>query len=298
MGICTAKIHHTILFEIVGDEIVEMTDLQTFKPQQLSNLVWAYATSNVCQPSLFKKVGDEIVRTKDLELFTSQELSNIVWAYATCDIHHKDLFKKVEDAIAAMNTTQFSEQSLSNIAWAYAVMTNVCPLLFSDDFMEALANKSHKFTPEELSQLHQWHLWHSKEKSSVGLPEQLREKCHQVFHEAGTSSSKLQNDVISELNLMGLRPVGEFLTPSGYSLDVLVEFNGKTIGIEVDGPSHYIRGLPNGATALKRRQVSTIDKIPLVSVPYWEWNRLGNDQEKEQNYLRSLLDSIQNTASI
>jgi hypothetical protein len=36
---------------------------------------------------------------------------------------------------------------------------------------------------------------------------------------------------------------------------------------------------------LKRRQVPSIDEIDLVSVPYWEWNKLGKDEVKKQVYL-------------
>ncbi|KAL3769303.1 hypothetical protein ACHAWO_007975 [Cyclotella atomus] len=33
----------------------------------------------------------------------------------------------------------------------------------------------------------------------------------------------------------------------------------------------------------------TIDKIPLESVPYWEWDKLGKDCFKKQQYLKSLI---------
>jgi hypothetical protein len=51
----------------------------------------------------------------------------------------------------------------------------------------------------------------------------------------------------------------------------LIEIHGKNIGVEVDGPSHFINKQPNGP----------IDKIPLVSVPYWEWDKFGKDRDKE-----------------
>ena len=78
---------------------------------------------------------------------------------------------------------------------------------------------------------------------------------------------------------------------SGYRIDALVEVNGKTIGVEVDGPSHFIgrSKSPLGSTIMKRRQVQAIDKIELVTVPYWEWDKLGKDQAKKQEYLRKLL---------
>jgi hypothetical protein len=40
---------------------------------------------------------------------------------------------------------------------------------------------------------------------------------------------------------------------------------------------------------LKRRQVIAIDKISLVSVPYWEWDELGNDRRGQQQYLQKIL---------
>ena len=70
-----------------------------------------------------------------------------------------------------------------------------------------------------------------------------------------------------------------------------MEVNGKTIGVEVDGPSHFIGKSKSltGSTILKRRQVSSIDGIELVSVPYYEWDMLGKNEVKKQQYLRKLL---------
>ncbi len=71
-----------------------------------------------------------------------------------------------------------------------------------------------------------------------------------------------------------------------------MEVNGKKIGIEVDGPSHFIGRKPTGSTILKRRQVDTLDDIRVISVPYWEWNKLGKDRGKKQEYLRTLLGLV------
>jgi len=82
---------------------------------------------------------------------------------------------------------------------------------------------------------------------------------------------------------------------SGYRIDALVEVNGKTVGIEVDGPSHFIGSSKSALarTILKRRQVPAIDRIELVSVPYWEWNKLGKDEVKKQEYLRERLGLVE-----
>ena len=84
-------------------------------------------------------------------------------------------------------------------------------------------------------------------------------------------------------------PEEEVLTASGYRLDALVEVNGMKVGIEVDGPSHFIIQEPTGSTFLKRRQVNKLDDIRIVSVPYWEWDKLEKDRVKKQQYLRSKL---------
>jgi hypothetical protein len=100
----------------------------------------------------------------------------------------------------------------------------------------------------------------------------------------------LQDDVVSVLSSIGMLPEEEVLTASGYRLDALVEVNGTKVGIEVDGPSHFINREPTGSTLLKCRQVNNLDDIRIVSVPYWEWSKLGKERVKKQMYLRSKLD--------
>ena len=90
------------------------------------------------------------------------------------------------------------------------------------------------------------------------------------------SNPRFQDDVISVLSSIGLRPEEEELT-SGYFLDALIEVNDMKVGIEVDGTSHFINREATGSTLLKRRQENNLDDIRIVSVPYWEWNELGKD---------------------
>jgi hypothetical protein len=57
----------------------------------------------------------------------------------------------------------------------------------------------------------------------------------------------------------------------------------------VDGPSHFIGGKAKGSTILKRRQLNTLDAIPVVLVPYWGSGTIGKDRGKKKEYLRTLL---------
>eukprot|EP00956_Cyclotella_meneghiniana_P037576 scaffold140783_cov73-Cyclotella_meneghiniana.AAC.1 len=288
----TANEQHHGLYKKVGDEISLKVNLASFKPQALANTVWAYATANEHHPRLFKKVGDEIAAKDNLASFNPQNLANIVWAYATSNKHHHGLFKKVGDEISKIdNFNLFTKQNLANMAWAYAVFNHDSSFMFDTSFRDELCDRQRDFTEEELGQLHQWHLWQTKELANEGLPKSMQDKCKQMFLSSGTTSSKLQKDVVRELKVMNLDPFEEYQTQSGYSLDALIDTEGKKLGVEVDGPFHYIDREPNGSTLLKQRQVSTIDEIPLVTVPYWEWDKLGNDRGKKRKYLQTLLGS-------
>jgi hypothetical protein len=63
----------------------------------------------------------------------------------------------------------------------------------------------------------------------------------------------LQNDVLSVKYSIGFEPKEEENSPkhwlqSGY----IVNVDGEDVGIEVDGPSHFIERVPMGKTVLKR----------------------------------------------
>mmetsp|Transcript_20401 Transcript_20401/g.30328 ORF Transcript_20401/g.30328 Transcript_20401/m.30328 type:complete len:144 (+) Transcript_20401:312-743(+) len=113
----------------------------------------------------------------------------------------------------------------------------------------------------------------------------------QRLHLRRVNSIKVTRRCGGALLHIGLDPKEEVLMGSGYRIDAIVEVNEKTIAVEVDGPSHFIgrSKSPTGSTILKRRQVPPIDGIELVSVPYWNWDKLGKDKAKKQEYLRHLL---------
>ena len=315
------------LFAIVADQVALQEHLQAFNPQDLSNIVWAHAASEIADPRLFDQIATHIVGLENLDDFTPQALSNILWGYTVLQESYPLLSEKITNAAIekkeAFNFQEISsllwvqatagivdehvylsmvpvvrsiittcnEQCLANIAWAYTVSGVAAPSLFDDEFIKACLAKEDEFTTSHLSQLYQWEMWQEELSSNVHLPESLIERCRSAFISQGCLPSTTQDEVISELGHIGLDPKEEYQTPRGYFLDALVEVNGSKIGIEVDGPSHYIGEEPTGSTFLKQRQVSNLDGISVVSVPYWEWDEHGDDSSKKQQYLRSLLRS-------
>jgi hypothetical protein len=217
--------------------------------------------------------------------FNSQNIANLLWAYATVRIIDQHLFTSFAPAVKSV-LGKCNNQNVTNIAWSYAVANVNDPVIFNTDFIDVCQARAHGFVPENLFQLHQWQLWQDELKSGINLPPALCEKCRQAFDLRLPQPSNLQDDVISVLSSIGMLPEEEVLTPSGYSLDAIVKVNGVKVGIEVDGPTHFINGDPTGSTLLKRRQVSNLDGIRIVSVPYWEWSEVGNDCSKKQQYLR------------
>jgi hypothetical protein len=260
-----------------------MKDLGQFKPQEQSNLLWAYATAGETHPLLFQKMADLAI-TKSNDCYP-QGIANLLWAYATVAIIDKHLFLSFAPAVKSV-LSQCNSQNVANIAWAYTVANINDPSIFDTDFMNALQAKANDFSVEGYFQLYQWQLWQEELQSGINLPPALREKCRQAFVSQSYQSSIFQDDVISVLSSIKLCPEEEVLTPSGYRLDALVKVNGEKVGIEVDGPSHFMNQEPTGSTLLKWRQVTTLDGIRIASVPYWEWNKLGNERAKKQGYLQ------------
>jgi hypothetical protein len=234
---------------------------QEFKPQHFSNILWLYATAGKSHPLLFQKVT--LVAISRHNEYNSQSIANILCAYATVAIIDQHLFTSFAPAVKAV-LSQCNSQNVANIAWAYAVANVNDPSLFNSDFMIALQAKANDFGTEDYFQLHQWQLWQDEIKSGINLPPTLCEKCCQAFVSQPYCLSSLQNDVISVLSSIGICPKEEVLTLSGYRLDALVKVNGMKVGIEVDGPSHFVNQEPTGSALLKRRQVNTLDGICII----------------------------------
>ncbi|KAL7528123.1 hypothetical protein ACHAWF_002448, partial [Thalassiosira exigua] len=276
------------VFEKFANYIVQLDDLRALKPQALAYTAWAYATSKESNPILFQKLSEAVLKKRNE--FNSQNIANFLWAAATNGHVEQNLFEEMAPTAASL-LPKCNIQGLANLAWAYAVADVQIPSLFNHDFTNAYLEKETKFKKEALRQLHQWNLWQLECESGIQLPPSLRKKCYNAFVSEDPTPSALQDDVILELSAIGLNPEEEVLTKSGYRIDALVEVNGNKVAIEVDGPFHFVDRCPNGSTMLKHRQVAKLEGMPVISVPYWEWDKLKKDRGKKQQYLRSLLGS-------
>ena len=263
----------------------QVGSLSNDSPNQI--LQYILNGTRVYQPLIFQKLSDRAMKRRNK--FKPPTIANFLWAYASNGHIDKNVFQSFIPKLKTL-LGRCSTRDLAIIAWAYATVAGVhAPSLFNDSFVQICQTRKDDFTLEELCQLHQWNLWQKELKSDINLPSELKGKCYQSFISRDPNPSSMQYDVISTLAYTGLHPKKEVLTHSGYSIDAKVEVNGKKIGIEVDGPFHFLGKKPSGSTILKRRQIYNLENLTLVSVPYWEWHEFGKDGKKKEKYLCSLL---------
>eukprot|EP00986_Skeletonema_menzelii_P021150 scaffold33403_cov148-Skeletonema_menzelii.AAC.3 len=261
------------------------TKWEEFDAQPLANMAWAFATAEEDKPSLFEGIADSAITIKNN--FTSQGVSNLLWAFSAAGYPEQRLFQSL--AIPASSIlNEASHQSLANIAWAYSVANVEDSSLFNEQFVSFCVQKEHDFDYQGLRQLHQWNLWRKELKSDIVLPIDLGSRCFNEFSKQSLITSDLQKQVVSVLHSVRFNVDEEVQTNSGYFLDATFINNGKVIGLEIDGPSHFIGKKKKGNTILKKRQVANIDHIPIISVPYWEWNDLVSVEDKERYILSKI----------
>ena len=104
----------------------------------------------------------------------------------------------------------------------------------------------------------------------------VRERCRAAFVAEAPRPSLMKRQVAVALAELGPCVTEEVRTAEGYSVDVVfATSDGREVGVEVDGPSHFVGAshTPTGATLLKRRQPRAAGWV-LLPVPYWEWEAL------------------------
>jgi RAP domain/FAST kinase-like protein, subdomain 2 len=297
-GFATLNHKAPLLFHAIAD--AARCCIHDFDSQNFSNSAWAFATMNHEAPSLFESIARAArVRIHD---FNPQHLSNTAWAFATLNHKAPLLFDAIARA-APVCIGDFTPQGLANLAWSFALFS-----IEPDSFIPAdspfaqklLSMDASILSVDTLCQLHQFHLWCKERHGPSWFPDELSQRCWEAFVSTKTEQSRLQNDVVEALQTVrGVSHVEvEVSTDSGYSLDAVVGFQGNRVGVEVDGPFHFLgqSQSPNGATVLKHRQLRALESWKLISVPYWEWGEIGKEgsikerKNEKQQYLQKLLD--------
>jgi len=112
--------------------VMTRTQVRGWPAQDMSQLVWSFATVGVRAERCFRIVAAETLRSlrsddyRPFEWrsgdFRPQDLANLMWAFATAHIKDDELFSMCAQAAIRFGMDQFSTQGMSNMVWACATV--------------------------------------------------------------------------------------------------------------------------------------------------------------------------------
>ena len=278
----TFSLHYPSLFQLASIDLLQR-DIERVDTHTLATIVWALSRAKVPAEGLLEHIaGVAAVRTYG---FTAQDLANLLHGFASSGVQAVQLFKSMAPRVADI-LDQFTVQALVTTCWAYAVIGVDSENLFNQDLVDILIENVGTLSSSELRMLYQWHLWQKEEVKGPGLPQELEKLCHDSFIGNKVHASVYHKHIMATLHSLGMDPAEDVISSRGFRLDALVEcHDDEKVSVRVDGPHHFIGRLPTGRTQLRSRQIANVEGITLVSIPYWDWNELGSDRRKQQNYL-------------
>mmetsp|Transcript_20318 Transcript_20318/g.63830 ORF Transcript_20318/g.63830 Transcript_20318/m.63830 type:complete len:724 (-) Transcript_20318:284-2455(-) len=149
----TAREPAETLLDAVAD--VAGRKLPRFIPQNLANVAWAYATAGRGRTPRDVGFFEAIAAESRRRLadFKPQELTNLAWAFATAGLPAPDLFEALA-AEASRRLDAFSDQGIANLAWAFSTSGAALDhLRFMDDLAELAARRVPRLLPQGLANL-------------------------------------------------------------------------------------------------------------------------------------------------
>jgi hypothetical protein len=327
----TLGLLHSGFFQQVEKQIMKRLKSR-LSGQEIANILWAFATLNA-QPDpamidalsshIYKLCSDEKTgkptESSISRLFKRQEIANVAWSCAVLGRYPKDLMNTLyQGMFGTNNDPQYMKNVFSD---AGLQKSSVMTMYYVQYAADVEAPKLRLSLPKGFP--NGWGV------DGLGLSNDDNEG-----DLAQTSSSmlqltisKLQRDVSESMTKIGFDNVLEYVidAPTNQDLDDIAtlpeneEFLSidianveQRLGVEVDGPGHFVRLIDasdatyprdsvlqwsadrgenrvNGPTLLKHRLLTALG-WDIIHIPYWEYQNLPNDEDKDA-YCRNLLDN-------
>lgn len=337
-------LRHVPFFDAVSNQIIQRLSRKlkmdsmgpASKGQELANIIWAAASVNqaypdmldVVTPYLVKLCSDQgVVSAKSIaKYFKRQEAANIAWSCSVMGYHPPELMQLLYTGLVGHGDGQdpdhlrqvYKDEGLQRQATMSLLYVQLAMDLEDTSFDLRL--------PEHFPD--GWDL--------VGEDETMLESLTSMLT---LSTSRIQTDVSRAFGRIGFEHVeehvismddlannyGPAINLSPQPLEILsidIADVSNKIGIEVDGPAHFVTVLDtwspqepaqgysrvvngkleyqfmwdrrhqiNGSTALKERLLYRLG-WKLLHVPFWEWYAMKGNSELEDEYCRKLLREL------
>lgn len=288
-----------------------------FNAQGLGITAWAYAATMHSSPALYDSIAASAAQK--IDKIYHQELANLAWAFAVHDHAAPNLFNegcfvrrcselrwdraKVDGVFQLHQWALWQQEQGSSLRLPTEIAERARAAFSSrpaepsilqrevrDELLEMLSPAAGATSSASAAASAS-----TSGESSSATTTTTTTTSHMAPSSASTASRPLRETAA------GRAVREEVTTDEGYSVDLIVEYDDdgegegriRRIGVEVDGPSHYIGKTqrPTGGTSLKQRQLERLGGLRMVSVPYWEWHeRKSHDSQRRREYLKGLLD--------
>jgi RAP domain len=321
------------------------------KGHELTNALWAMASLNYTPPGLLSAMEAYVMSYRGNEpkwtvpmvasIFTRQDLANLAWAVAIFGEYPPQLIEIIYMGLSGIGDRpdpSYVQQAFGDTG---TNKSQINSLLYLQIIMDLdLGRDANAFRPPD-DFPGAW-MTNSAISRTGGTPgdgfdgDDMLEK-----DSLEVNTSKTQNCVRNAFSRNGFVNVDEFaLTMEDLVVEHGIQFfpypsellsidfanPDSKIGVEVDGPSHFVTKIDevgvaltssvgsfeprkgklgyqfkwnahdqevNGSTALKKRMLEKLGWT-IINVPFWDWNQVNADTEAEDEFCRSLLDGVSN----
>lgn len=104
-------------FQVIGELAVPC--IRSFKALELTNLLWAFAKTQVCNERLFQAARRHIL--SHLTTFSPSHLSTLVWVYVTAEQYKANMLHVLAQEYAVrLRTSKVNPVELANLMWGLA----------------------------------------------------------------------------------------------------------------------------------------------------------------------------------
>lgn len=325
----TLGLLHSGFFKEAEKQVLKrLKNLRPFKGQEIANILWSFATLNaqpdhslidalssyiavVCSGTR-NKIADEYSIAK---VFKRQELANVAWSCAVIGRYPKDLMKILYTGIVGTANDPNRMKQIFNDDGLQ--QSSIMTLYYVQLAADIEASKLKLALPAGFP--NGW----GESEGVRGNGDDLIQMSSSMLT---LTISKLQRDVSNTFTDIGFENILEHVidtneikdeygvqlpqTPQEF-LSIDIANIEQKVGVEVDGPGHFVRLIDdahkssrettldgqfadkgenrvNGPTLLKHRLLTHLG-WNIIHLPYWEFQTLGGDRDKEKRYCEGLL---------